>query len=88
MASTEFKDGGLGRTAMEQGLYQLAALGMTLGVSIISGVITGFIMKIPLFEQIRDSEDMFDDEPNWFVPEGFSLELKGVRGTVDQNETA
>ena len=88
MANTEFKNGGLGRTAIEQGMYQLAALGMTLGVSIVFGIITGFIMRIPLFEQIQDTEEMFDDEPNWLVPEGFSLELKGVRGTVDQNETA
>jgi len=88
LANTEFKNGGLGRTAIEQGMYQLAALGMTLGVSIVFGIITGFIMRIPLFEQIQDTEEMFDDEPNWLVPEGFSLELKGVRGTVDQNETA
>jgi len=87
LVGTEFKDGGLGRTALEQGFYQLAALGMTLMTAILSGALTGVIMRLPLFEQVRDSEEMFDDEPNWIVPEGFSLELKGVKG-IELNETA
>ena len=80
--NTEFKEGGLGRSSLDQGLFQLAALGVTLLIAIVSGLITGFIMKLPIFEQIKDTEDMFDDEPNWHVPEGFSLELKGVKGKV------
>jgi ammonium transporter Rh len=83
LSNTEFKAGGLGRSAMEQGGYQLAALGMTLLVAIVSGAFTGLIMKLKLFEQIRESEEMFDDEPNWHVPEGFSLELKGVKGNLE-----
>ncbi len=87
LADTEFKLGGLGRSALEQGLYQLAALGMTLVVAVVSGMLTGFVMRLPVFEQVRDCEQMFDDEPNWIVPEGFSLELKGVKG-MELNETA
>lgn len=86
LAFTEFKEGGLGRTAMSQGGYQLAALVMTLLVAIVSGLVTGIIIRLPIFDQIRESEEMFDDEPNWIVPEGFSLELKGVRGQVEDNE--
>lgn len=85
LAQTEFKDGGLGRTALTQGGYQLIALGMTLLVAIVSGAVTGIIMRLPIFEQIRENEEMFDDEPNWLVPEGFSLELKGVKGRVDES---
>ncbi len=87
LAGTEFKDGGLGRSALEQSGYQLAALGMTLVVAIVSGALTGLVMRLPVFEQVRDSEEMFDDEPNWVVPEGFSLELKGVKG-MELNEIA
>ena len=86
LAFTEFKEGGLGRTAMSQGSYQLAALVMTLLVAIVSGLVTGIIIRLPIFDQVRENEEMFDDEPNWIVPEGFSLELKGVRGQVEDNE--
>lgn len=80
MVKSEFKEGGMGRSAFEQAGYQFAALMMTLVVSIVTGFVTGWVMRLTFFEQIRDSEDMFDDEPNWEVPEGFSLELKGVKG--------
>lgn len=83
LGNTEFKDGGLGRTAWTQGAYQLAALGMTLLVSIVAGVLTGLVMRLKVFEQVREDDEMFDDEPNWNVPEGFSLELKGVKGNPE-----
>lgn len=80
LANSEFKEGGMGRSATEQASYQFAALMMTLVVSIVTGFVTGWVMRLSFLEQIRDSEDMFDDEPNWIVPEGFTLELKGVKG--------
>ena len=80
LGGSEFREGGMGRTATTQASYQLAALVMTLVVSIVTGAITGLFMKLSFLEQIKDSEQMFDDEPNWDVPEGFSLELKGVKG--------
>jgi len=38
-----------GRTAAEQAGFQLAALGVTLAFSIVGGIITGFIVKMPCF---------------------------------------
>jgi hypothetical protein len=45
--------------------YQVAALFVTLGIAIGSGVITGFLMKIPIVEQVKDEENLFDDELYW-----------------------
>ena len=45
-------------------LYQLAALGTTLGISIVSGAITGFILNIPLWEQL-EQEEYFEDGKYW-----------------------
>ena len=79
LESTEFAEGGLGRTAAVQGGYQMAALAVTLAMAIIGGIITGYIMKLPIIEQIQDIEEMFDDEPNWLTPEDYSLKLTEVR---------
>jgi hypothetical protein len=76
---TEYAQGGLGRTPVQQGGYQMAALAMTLAVALISGVITGYIMKLPIIEQIDECEEMFDDEPHWVTPEDYSLKLTEVR---------
>ena len=46
----------------------MAALAMTLGMAIVGGILTGFLMKLPIFEQIKDNEEMFDDESSWITP--------------------
>jgi len=79
LTSIEFAKGGLGRTAIQQGGYQMAALAITLGMALVGGIITGFIMKLPIIEQVQDIEEMFDDEPNWLTPEDYSLKLTEVR---------
>ena len=79
LESTDFAKGGLGRTAVMQGGYQMAALALTLGMALIGGIITGYIMKLPIIEQVQDVEEMFDDEPNWITPEDYSLKLTEVR---------
>ncbi len=76
---TEYSKGGLGRTAVQQGGYQIAALAMTLGLALVGGILTGYIMKLPIIEQIEDVEEMFDDEPHWVTPEDYSLKLTEVR---------
>ena len=48
----------------EQALYQLASLGVTLGISIVGGAITGFIMNVPLWEQL-ENEEYFEDGKYW-----------------------
>ena len=49
-----------GRTSLQQGFFQLAALGTTLGISILGGIITGFIVK-----HIEESNEYFEDNENW-----------------------
>ena len=68
LTNTEFSEGGLGRSAGVQAGYQLAGLAVTLGLAIVTGILTGIILKTPLFEQIKEEDDMFDDEPNWIIP--------------------
>lgn len=68
---TSYADGGEGRDAITQGGYQMAALAMTLGMAIVSGILTGFLMKLPIFEQLKDDEDMFDDQSSWLTPSKF-----------------
>jgi len=64
-------EGGLGRTSSEQAWFQLAALAMTISFAIASGVLTGIVIRLPIFEQIKNEGDMFTDKDNWLVPEDF-----------------
>ncbi|ESO83379.1 hypothetical protein LOTGIDRAFT_133634 [Lottia gigantea] len=60
---------GEGRTAGQQGGYQMLALAVTLAIAIVGGVITGFIIKfIPMFVAPK-KEQLFEDEPYWGVPD-------------------
>lgn len=49
-----------GRTAITQGLFQLAALGTTLAISICGGLVTGYLCKY-----IEEPEEYFYDSLNW-----------------------
>ncbi|XP_060737846.1 rh50-like protein [Tachysurus vachellii] len=60
-------EGGLGRTAQEQALYQVAALGSTIAIAIVGGVLTGFVLKLPYLASPNDVS-CFDDEPYFNIP--------------------
>ena len=60
----------MGRSALVQGGYQIAAVVLTLAIAIVSGSITGLIMRIPILEQIEE-DDLFDDSPHWIVPDDY-----------------
>ena len=47
-----------------QALMQLAAIAITLGISIVGGAITGFFMNVPLWEQL-EHEEYFEDGKYW-----------------------
>ena len=51
---------GLGRTQSEQALYQLAVLGITLGLALVAGMATGMVLTLAAFDPPKD-EDMFQD---------------------------
>ncbi|KAJ3586101.1 hypothetical protein NHX12_012502 [Muraenolepis orangiensis] len=61
---------GLGRTAREQALYQVAALVFTVVVSVIGGVLTGFVLKLPCLGSPPD-ELCFDDDLFFDVPHDY-----------------
>ncbi|UJR20610.1 hypothetical protein I4U23_023735 [Adineta vaga] len=58
--------GGKDRSSSTQSAYQAAALGMTIGMSIFGGLVTGLLLRLPVFAQKSDD---FDDEPNWHLPD-------------------
>ena len=65
----------LGRTAGEQSAYQLAALAITAAVALVSGLLTGFLLRLPIFEQLSKNVEMFDDEVQWVTPDDYALKL-------------
>ncbi|CAG5097514.1 Oidioi.mRNA.OKI2018_I69.XSR.g15111.t1.cds [Oikopleura dioica] len=48
----------------EMANFQLAGLATTLGISLVGGTITGFMMNIPLWEQL-ELEEYFEDGKYW-----------------------
>lgn len=68
LAGTEFERGGLGRSGSQQAGYQLVALVVTLMMALVSGALTGLFMRLPIFEQLRDQEDLFEDDNFWSLP--------------------
>ena len=58
-----------GRTTAEQGWYQMAALGVTLGISLISGAISGFIAS-----KCGSVEHLFDDKEH-FAHANYEIEV-------------
>nr|XP_012149217.1 PREDICTED: ammonium transporter Rh type A isoform X5 [Megachile rotundata] len=59
---------GQDRTAGQQAAYQLLALAITLGISIVSGLITGLFMRMSVCGSISE-EQKFDDEVHWELEE-------------------
>ncbi|XP_072571806.1 rh50-like protein [Paramormyrops kingsleyae] len=58
---------GLGRTASEQALFQVAAMFSTIGVAAVGGIATGFVLKLPFLASPSD-ECCFSDKPYFQVP--------------------
>ncbi|XP_046657634.1 ammonium transporter Rh type A-like [Daphnia pulicaria] len=59
---------GLDRSASMQGGYQIATLFVTMAVAISGGLVTGFILRLPIFGKVP-WDHLFDDELSWEVPE-------------------
>lgn len=60
-------DPGHGWSSSKQGANQIFALLITLGIAIVSGLITGVLMKIPILSQVHDEDELFEDEVWWNV---------------------
>ncbi|GAV08645.1 hypothetical protein RvY_18307 [Ramazzottius varieornatus] len=57
-----------GRSPMYQALYQLSALGMTLATALISGAITGFILRLKFLDPLPGPL-LFDDAAYFALPD-------------------
>ncbi|XP_011496592.1 PREDICTED: ammonium transporter Rh type A [Ceratosolen solmsi marchali] len=69
---------GWNRSAGQQAAYQLLALAVTLAVAIVSGLITGFILRMPICGNIAE-EQKFDDIVLWeFEDENVVCEISAV----------
>jgi hypothetical protein len=69
-SNTYLREGGLGRTSLEQGGYQMAALVLTLSLSFASGLLTGFLLKMTaVFFKWNEKEEYFNDKTNWLLPQ-------------------
>ncbi|KAK1898849.1 Ammonium transporter Rh type B [Dissostichus eleginoides] len=66
---------GLGRTAREQALFQVAAVFSTIGVSTLGGILTGFVLKLPYLAPPSDVF-CFDDQLFFEVPPDYDSPLK------------
>jgi ammonium transporter Rh len=55
-----------GRTQGEQGGYQILCLVCTLGIAIVSGILTGLIIRSRFFMP-ADARNCFDDELSWHM---------------------
>lgn len=75
---------GLGRTAQEQALYQLAAIAATITASAIGGLLTGFVLKMSFMASPSDG-DCFDDHLFFDMPSDFErLEDPEITTTHDE----
>uniref|UniRef100_A0A8C6NYX2 Rh50-like protein n=1 Tax=Nothobranchius furzeri TaxID=105023 RepID=A0A8C6NYX2_NOTFU len=66
---------GLGRSAREQALFQVAALFFTIGMSALGGILTGCVLRLPYLASPSD-DCCFDDELFFEVPPDYDLPLK------------
>lgn len=78
LSDTDYKEGGSGRSGLEQGGFQIAALAVTLAMAIVGGLVTGLVMRLPIFEQVHDEEELFDDEPNWVTPADYGFDISDL----------
>ncbi|XP_066943155.1 ammonium transporter Rh type B isoform X1 [Macrobrachium rosenbergii] len=60
---------GSGRTASTQAGLQILALAITLGISLVGGLATGFVLRLEQFATLK-TNDLFEDEKYWLMEEG------------------
>ncbi|XP_043977829.1 ammonium transporter Rh type B-like [Gambusia affinis] len=79
---------GLGRTAQQQALFQVAAVFATIAAAAAGGLLTGLVMKLPFMASPSD-ENCFDDELFFDVPSNFdSGEVLKTLKNFDATEKA
>jgi hypothetical protein len=77
-----FPKGG-GRSASRQAAIQLYCIGVTLAIAIASGVVTGIMLRLPLF---KSHSVLFNDDQIWEVPE--ESKLKGTPARIKSQRSS
>ncbi len=65
------------RPALAQVGFQAAALGVTIGLAVVGGLITGFILRIPALNDEYPSA-LFNDHVHWETPDDFNQDVNTV----------
>ena len=61
---------GSGRSALAQVGYQALTLGVTIGLAVVGGLITGVILRLPLLnDDVPDA--YYNDQQHWETPDDF-----------------
>ncbi|CAF1056976.1 unnamed protein product [Rotaria sordida] len=58
------------RSSLAQVGYQAATLGATIAIAVIGGIITGIILRLPVFNDEHPSS-YYNDSPHWETPDDF-----------------
>ncbi|KAG7493253.1 ammonium transporter Rh type B-like [Solea senegalensis] len=77
---------GLGRTAEEQALYQVAAIFSTIAAATVGGLLTGLVMKLPVMASPTD-EDCFDDMLFFDTPSDFDSSVLKIPLNYNEKES-
>jgi ammonium transporter Rh len=72
-----------GQTPGQQAGIQAAGLFVSLGMALLSGTITGFILRIPIWNQPKGSQ-VFDDNDFWIIEEGMPGEEEPEKNNNEQ----
>lgn len=73
---------GTTRTGTTQAGFQAAALGLTFGMAVVGGLLTGILLRLPIFAQ---KDNHFDDEINWHLPEDNKYSVPYESNVVGKN---
>lgn len=65
------------RTYLAQIGYQAAALGATIGIAIVGGIVTGIILRLPILNDQRPSA-YYNDRAHWDVTDDFYQDVTTV----------
>ncbi len=51
-----------------------------------AGGLTGFLLRLPIFDQLSKDVEMFDDEVQWLTPDDYALKLTLATTNNQENE--
>ncbi|KAK4300275.1 hypothetical protein Pmani_027519 [Petrolisthes manimaculis] len=66
---SEGLEAGQGITAGTQASYQILALLVTMGISVAGGLVTGLVLRLPIFNLLK-TDELYEDAKYWLMEEG------------------